>query len=242
MDVIRKKMVSLKEKLKEVEGEAILAETELSEINNKTEALEVALAEKLKICDEMEEQLEKVEKKGRNYTRQVSQTEKATETSRQARSILESRGQTDAKRVKDLEAELAQLKADNEAVEVKVVKLTKEMEAAEAKLDVEEERVEVADARVKELEVEATQTGNSLRSMVVTEKQGVDRVTSKSDKISDLKREFEAKRKEAEEAEKLYDVKCQECDAKDQELEEQKAAYERIKMEFEVLISEISDI
>merc|ERR1712183_171622 len=118
----------------------------------------------------------------------------------------------------------------------------KEMDDAELKLDIEEERVEVADARVKELEVEAIQTGNSLRSMEVNEQQGVDRVTSKSGKINSLKGELEAKKKEAEDAEALYDVRCQKCDDLDLELEKSKSEYERMKMEFDVLISEISDI
>merc|ERR1712080_536406 len=83
-------------------------------------------------------------------------------------------------------------------------------------LDNEDERVETADARVKELEAEVTQVGNSLRSMEICEKEGTDRVSSSDSKMIDMEEKYKAR-----------DIEATELESKSEELEQQSDARTR---------------
>ena len=112
----------------------------------------------------------------------------------------------------------------------------------EEELDQQEERIEIADARVKELEVEVTQLGNSLRSMEINEGQAVERTQSGDVRINESQKkyeEIEARAIKFEEKSKELD---QLCDDAEDRLSAVKSQYEVDKAELDQLLAEINEM
>merc|ERR1711881_116373 len=208
----------------------------------KAEALEAAAEEKTQSLNEVEDQLDAAESKLQTYTTQLMTEEKSSEESLQARKQLENRGTNDSARIEQLTKELEDLNEKNCSCEEQLAALQEQLIKSEEELDQEDERVEAADTRVKQLESEVTQVGNSLRSMEICEKEGVDRVSMGDNKMVGLESKYKEKEAEATaleaEAEKLEE----QSDAKDEELNQARQAYDATKLEFDALIAEIAEI
>ena len=113
---------------------------------------------------------------------------------------------------------------------------------AEENLDQEEERVENADASVKELEVEVTQVGNSLRSMEITEGQAIVRTESGNSRISEMSQKFEEMETKAQKFEERSKELEEEFDKLDEELNIVKDAHSKEQIEFDNLMAEIAEL
>jgi len=242
MQAVKSKLSALHTKHTEAVKAAEDCETELADIIAQAEALEQMAEDKTAELNEIEDQLDAAESKLQEYISSLGTSEKAAEESLQARKQLENRGQNDQKVAVDLEVELEELNSKNAVVAEQLEEILAKLQESEETLDVEDERVEAADVRVKELEVEVTQVGNSLRSMEICEKEGCERVSHSDSKMIS----WENKYKEKDEEATVNEAKSAELeelsDAKDEELNQARLAYDSAKVEFDSLIAEINEI
>ena len=177
-----------------------------------------------------------------NLQEKLAEAEKLHEEHDQARRILENRGKSDGGRISRLQAELDELTELNNEVVEKYTDLTQVLAEGEERLDQEEERCEIADTRVKTLEVEVTQVGNTLRSMEINEGQASVRTESGDTKISEMEAKYqdmESKAAEFEERAKELERRQEELD---EELQIEKDKYNQTKTEFDALCAHINEM
>jgi len=169
MEVIKKKMNSLKEKLVQSEAAATEAENEYNEIMIKAEdkeAEEVSLSEKLAA---LEDELDEKESRLSELRARYEEALKLSDENVRAHVELKNRGHTDNTKSDRLTIELDELVSDNDRLEQEYQEAMITLEENENVQDEQEERLSALDSRVKELEVEAVQSGNLLRSMKINE-------------------------------------------------------------------------
>jgi chromosome segregation ATPase len=242
MQAVRSKMATLKAKLEEADRQAKEAEDELAGVNTKAdeqEALAVELNEEL---SKVEDDLDAAESKHHELTSNVGEAEKSTDEHDQAKKILENRGSSDAGRLSRLESDVAEITSEIAELEEKFESCSLEVAEAEEQLDQEEERCETADARVKSLEVEVTQVGNSLRSMQINEDQANERTMSGDTAIGDKDGNRGLMEERAIAAEERVKGLEDEYDKLDAELADAKEKYIKENEELNSVLAEINEM
>jgi len=242
MQAVKSKLSALHTKHTEAVKAAEDCETELADIIAQAEALEQMAEVKTDELNVIEEELDAAESKVQEFVSNLGASEKSGEENLQAKKQLENRAQNDSKVAGDLQTELDDLTAKNADIVEKLAELLANLQECEEKLDHEDERVETSDVRVKELEVEVTLMGNSLRSMEINEKEGNERVSSSDNKMVTWENKYKEKDAEATENEARSADLEQQSDAKDEELNQARAAYDTTKVEFDSLIAEIAEM
>jgi len=235
-------MSTLKAKLDETIASAEEAESELAAMNGKSEALEAEAEEKTAELNAIEDELDAAESKLQNFTESLGSAEKGAEEGLQARKQLENRGRNDNKRATELEVELAEVQGTNNELQEQFEEISVQLAESEENLDLQEERVESADTRVKALEGEVTQVGNSLRSMELNEGQAVVRSESGNSKIGEMETKYKDKEASATHFEELAKQLEEESDARDEALNSAKDKHDATKQELDALIAEISEM
>ncbi|XP_012560521.1 tropomyosin-1 [Hydra vulgaris] len=242
MQAVRNKMATLKAKLEEAEKAAFDAEEELKATNEKADQAEERVTELTKELNDLEDQLDASESKMTSLQEKLAEAEKLHEEHDQARRILENRGRSDGGRISRLQDELDELTNLNNKVVETFNELTQILAEADEKLDQEEERRDIADAKVKLLEVEVTQVGNTLRSMEINEGQASVRTECGDTKISEMEakyQEMEARAAEFEEKAKRLERRQEELD---EELQLEKDKFNQTKTEFDALCAHINEM
>merc|ERR1712159_149827 len=242
MRAVKSKLSALHQKHAEAVKAAEECEAELADINSNAEALEQMAEVKTAELNEIEDQLDAAESKLQEFISNLGASEKSGEEGLQAKKQLENRAQNDSKFAGDLQTELDDLNAKNEEVVEKLATLLADLQECEEKLDLEDERVETHDIRVKQLEVEVTLVGNSLRSMEICEKEGNERVSHSDNKMVSWENRYKEKDEEATVNEARSAELEEQSDAKDEELNQARAQYDATKVEFDALIAEIAEI
>lgn len=242
MDAVKKKIGTLKAKQKESEEGALYEEAILQEIISKAEALE---EQNTLINDEMgalEDELDAMESKLSANLAKLTEVEKAGDESMQAKKILENRGAKDMSKSQRLELEYQATQEENEKFRAELEKVTEEMLICEEEFDTHDERLEVADNRVKELEVEVTQVGNTLRSIETAEGQ----CSIRSQSGQTIIEEHSSKLKETEDDAVGFEEKVRELEAELEGLEENlaggKEEFARVKQELDSFINQLAEM
>ena len=112
----------------------------------------------------------------------------------------------------------------------------------EEELDQEEERCELSDVKVKNLEVEVTQVGNSLRSMEINEGEACSRTKSGDEKITEMQKKHDDMEARAVKFEEKSAELEQELESKEDELNEAKNQYSASKEQMDAVISEVNEM
>ena len=81
-----------------------------------------------------------------------------------------------------------------------------------------------------------------MRSMEISEKEGVDRVSSGDNKMVEMESKYKEKEEEASSLEAKAEELESQSDAKDEELIAARQSYVATKLEFDVLLAEINEI
>lgn len=242
MNAVRSKMATLKAKLQEAEAHALEAEEELLQTNGKADATEEKIQELNNFSSDLEDKLDEAESKLISLQEKLNEAEKFSDEHTQAHKILENRGKSDNTRLCSLEEEQASLVVQNLGLQEKFELVSVSLAEMEEGYDEEEERCETSDARVKELEVEVTQIGNSLRSMEINEGQAVERSEGGDSKISVMREKYESMEARAMEYEqKTADREAQYDDA-EEELAKAKDKYNSTKQDLDNLLAEIAEM
>lgn len=242
MEAIKKKMNLLKEKLQEAENEAQKAEDELTAKNNEADMAEEEVLSKTKELNDIEDELEKEEENFITLKARFDEACKLQDENERAHKELSNRGQVDNVKLDRLEGEFGDLQAKIEDVEEKYQSAVQKLEKSEDELESEEVRFSESDMRVKELEVEAVQAGNLLRSMEINEDNAAKSQSSSSTKVEDMKNKVDdiieaAEKKEAE----SQDLE-KELNKLDDDVQDSRERYHQVKAEYDALLAEVAEI
>jgi len=242
MEVIRKKLNTLKAKLEEAENDAGLAEEQLTQKMKEADEAEIEAEELNKELEALEEELDSRESIQSQLQRDYEEAEKNTEESRRAHKELSNRERIDTSKLGRLERELEDLLAQIDESEAISQEVVQDVDVLESQLEDEEARCSVSDVRVKELEVEVVQVGNMLRSMEINEEKASKSQNSSETKLeamSDSLEEIEQKAADFEEKAKGLEDQLQ---AAEDDLESVREEYQRTKNEYDALLAEFAEL
>jgi len=242
MDVIKKKMAALREKLELAEAQAYQAEEDCNAILRSADAKEDESAELLERLTQLEDEFDVQESRLLDLRQRHDEAVKLADENERAHIELRNRGQTDNTKLDKLQRDLDELLENNERLELEYQDALAKLEENENILEEEEERLTSADLRVKELEVEAVQSGNLLRSMKINEEVAAESYTKSDCKLEEMTNRLfemtERARQKEEEAkeleEKLIDF--------DDELTHEKERYHEVKSDYDALLAEVAEI
>lgn len=242
MDSVKKKISTLKKKLAESIKNAEYEEEEFANNNAEAQATEEEVKELQEIVITLEDELDAIESQMSTSTSKIIEVEKIGDESLQQKKILENRNTMDADKVDRLTHELQTHTEHGTEVTERLETVQAQLVELEEKLDIEEERFEVADGRVKELEVEVTNVGNTLRSTETNDMQTNLRIESADVQLTDLedkKTESEEAAVELEEQAKQLEL---ELDEHEVTLAAKKEEYAQSKSQMESCLNEINDM
>jgi len=242
MDVIKKKMAALREKLEVAEAQACQAEDECNAILRSADSKEDESAELLERLTQLEDEFDVQESRLLDLRQRHDEAVKLADENERAHIELKNRGQTDTTKLDKLQRDLDELLENNERLELEYQDALAKLEENENILEEEEERLNSADLRVKELEVEAVQSGNLLRSMKINEEVAAESYTKSDCKLEEVTNRLfemtERARQKEEDAkeleEKLVDL--------DDELTHEKERYHEVKSDYDALLAEVAEI
>jgi len=135
-------------------------------------------------------------------------------------------------RVSELELELEELNVAVSQVNGNYEYVVNELIEGEEELESHKERVETSDARIKELEVELTHVGNSLKSMELNEGDGNDNRSKSGDQITVEAKYEEKKAKAIKDEAKAKEMETR-TDELEQKLQKVKSRYDEVKQEYD---------
>jgi len=242
MDSVKKKISTLKKKLSEAIKNAEAAEEELADQKAEADATEEEVKELQEEVMSLEDELDAIESQMSTSTSKIIEVEKMGDESLQAKKILENRHTMDSDKIDRLSNEMESTPQQNQTVTEKFEGFQVKLVELEEKLDIEEERFEVADGRVKELEVETTNVGNTLRSTETSDMQANLRIESSDvqlNELDDKKTESEAAAVELEEQAKELELLLDEHEVT---LAAKKEECAQCKSQMECCLNEINDM
>jgi len=242
MEAIKKKMNMLKDKLRQAEDEAQEAEDEFNAKQREADEAEELVIERTKEMNDLEDELEKEEDNYVNLKARYDEATKIQDENERAETELSNRGKVDTAKLDRLERELMELQDKINTIEQDYNDGILRVEEAEQELDREEERFTDSDSRVKELEVEAVQTGNLLRSMEINEVNASKSQSKSSCKVDEMKDKVDEKCNCAEEKEEESAELELRLQGLDQDVQDARDRYHQVKSDYDALLAEVAEI
>lgn len=235
-------MATLKTTLAKAEEEAAKAEEESVEKELAAEEKEQEVNDLTEKLQSLEEDLDAAESRLTGLRSQYEAATKAKDEGQRSRAEMQNRGDSDTSKVEILENQLAKLNTEYEVSQQMFEDVSRQLTKDEEELDQQEERAHQADIRVKELESEAVQVGNTLRSMEINENVTTESQSKLSVKIQQRKEMLNETIARAEHFER-EDKRLQALwNEKDDEKNVAKSTFDSTKLEYDSLMAEVENI
>jgi len=242
MEVIKKKMAALRKNLEAAEAQACLAEDDMNTILRTADEKEEEAIELNEKLSELEDALDLKESRLTELRSRHEEATKLADENERDNIELRNRGQTDNTKLDKLRIDYDDMIVINEKLEVEYQDALAKLEENENTLDDEEERLASADVRVKELEVEAVQSGNLLRSMKINEEVASVSYTKSDSKLEEMTQRLyemnERAREKEEEAKELEERSAEDEDTLQAEIER----HNEVKTDYDALLAEVAEI
>ncbi|KAF8786325.1 Tropomyosin like protein [Argiope bruennichi] len=173
LEVLKKKMRSMKEELEVAKEAAEDAQARLQEEIRRREESESEVAALNRRIQLLEEDLERSEERLKIATQKLEEASQAADESERIRKALENRTNMEDDRISLLETQLGQARLIAEESDKKYEEMARRIAMLEADLERAEERASLGESKIVDLEEELRVVGNNMKSLEVCEEKAL---------------------------------------------------------------------